>query len=471
MQFTDFSFLFGFFPLVYLIYRFGIVRLHNTKAENIYLLIVSLLFYAWGSIQSLILLLIALLFNWISAYELNLLNEKQASQKVKKQALIGTIGINLLILFMYKYLEPWIGGFFSLFGASQLIPKLAMPIGLSFYLFSCMSYVFDVYREKAKPCSFVDFGVFVAFFGRVNMGPIGHYAKFEPQLKSHPLRSHLQREGAALFLQGFAYKILLANCFMEVFNALAGNTTWLGSILHGFAYFFQLYFDFAGYSRMARGLAGIFGFEIPANFDHPYCALSVQDFWRRWHISLTDWFREYVYIPLGGNRVSQKRWLINILIVWLLTGIWHGAQASFIFWGLLQAGMILLERKFLNRYLEKLPNVLRHLYLVLMALISWTIFSSPTLGEGFAWIGRYFMINTSGLYDSTALFYGQTYLVVFVLGILCCTPFVSWLSAKLFNHHRSLQPLFGVLGYGFVFILCLAMLISQTSQTFMYAVF
>lgn len=471
MQFTDFSFLFGFFPIVYLIYRFGIARLHNVKTENLYLLIVSLFFYAWGSIHSLVILVIALLFNWVSAYELNLLNEKDAKPRTKKQALMGTIGINLLILFMYKYLYPWVGGFFSLFGADQLIPKLVMPIGLSFYLFSCMSYVFDVYRNKAKPCSLVDFGVFVAFFGRVNMGPIGHYSKFESQLKSHPLRSHLQHEGAALFLQGFAYKVLLANSFMQVFDGLAGNTTWLGSVLHGFAYFFQLYFDFAGYSRMARGLAGIFGFDIPANFDRPYCALSIQDFWRRWHISLTDWFREYVYIPLGGNRVSQKRWLINILAVWLLTGIWHGPQASFIFWGLLQAGLILFERKVLNRYMEKLPKIFRHLYLVIMVMISWTFFSSPTLSEGFAWVGRYFMINTSALYDTSALFYAQSYLVIYVLGILCCTPFFQWLSTKVFKNQRALQPLLGTLGYGFMFILCLALLISQTSQTFMYAVF
>lgn len=471
MQFTDFSFLFGFFPVVYLIYRYGITRLHSVKAENIYLLIVSLFFYAWGSITSLIILLIALLFNWISAYQLYHLNEKSAKPALKKQALFSTIGVNLLILFMYKYMYPWIGGFFSLFGASHLIPNMAMPIGLSFYLFSCMSYVFDVYRGKALPCSFVDFGVFAAFFGRVNMGPIGHYARFEAQLKNHPLKTHLQYEGAALFLQGFTYKILLADSFMQAFTAMAGNTTWLGSLLHGFAYFFELYFDFAGYSRMARGLGGLFGFDIEPNFNNPYGALSVQDFWRRWHISLTDWFREYVYIPLGGNRVDQKRWILNILAVWMLTGIWHGAQATFIFWGLLQAGLILLERFALNRFLEKTPKIIRHVYLVIMALISWTFFSSSSLGEAFGWIGRYFMIGTSAVADPAALFYGKSFGFIYLLGILCCTPVFKWLAGKLFRNQRAVRPLFGAIGYGLMFIVCLAMLISSTSQTFMYAVF
>lgn len=473
MQLTDIVFLIGFFPIVLGLYQLLLRIKAQSKTLNLFLLVVSLIFYAWGSLQSFFILIFVLLWNWISAKSLAYEEESPLApeSKKRKHALWFCVFVNLLILFVYKYFDSWIGGLFHVVGLSPSLPTFPLPIGLSFYIFSSLSYVFDVYYYKAEPCSLIDFGLFVAFFARVNMGPVGHYAKFQDQLKDHPVSSKLRREGAALFLQGMIFKVMLANNFALVFSSMSSNTTWLGNLIFSFAYFFELYFDFCGYSRMARGIACFFGFRIPQNFNNPYQATSVQDFWRRWHISLTDWFRDYVYIPMGGNRVSQNRWILNVLTVWLLTGIWHGSTWPFVLWGLYQGGMILLERFTLNQTLQKLPSFLQHTYLVITQLIGWTFFSSTTLGMSLARLGRYLFIGVSGLFDSAAGFTLFGSLGLFVLGTFLCTslpPKISQLISPYLGNSRSLA---GVIGYGFCFLICLAMLISQTSQTFLYANF
>lgn len=445
MQFTDAAFLIGFLPVVLILYQ--IIASRGTKAANVFLVIASLLFYACGSLYSLFVLVFILLWNFVCVK--GLIETEGTLQQIQ---LWVCIAVDLLVMLVYKY--P---------GTSLLV-----PMGLSFYIFSCLSYVFDVYRDKAGPCSLLDFALFAAFFGRVNMGPVGHYAQFHDQLDHHPVKRGMRSQGAALFLQGLGYKVILADNFRVVFTALLENTTWLGSLLAGFAYFFELYFDFAGYSRMARGLGYLFGFEIPKNFDAPYQAATVQQFWRRWHISLTKWFTNYVYIPLGGSRVSHTRWIINILIVWLLTGLWHGTTLPFIIWGLYQAALLLAEKAKVRQWLDKAPDWVGHVYVVITQLIGWTFFSSSSLWMAICRIGRYFFLGITALADSSSLFYARTYFVLFAAGIFCCTNGLEWIRKKVPHHQwQQLQ----IAGYGVLMLVCFAMLISQTARTFLYAAF
>lgn len=462
MIFTDLIFLFGFLPLAMLIYW----PFRNRSSANLVLLLLSLFFYGWGSLKNLILLLFILAWNFLAGLAI-----AQAEGPRRRYQLWLGIGINLFVLVVYKYLNPAMH-FLQTFGLPVHTTSLIMPAGLSFYMFSCLSYLFDVYNRKAPvQHSPVRFGVYAAFFGRVNMGPIASYAHMQPQLEHHPLRRELFFQGGPLFFQGLFMKVLLADNLALLFAGLAGNTSWLGTLLYGFAYFFQLYMDFSGYSRMARGLACFFGFEIPRNFDKPYTALSVQDFWRRWHISLTRWFREYVYIPLGGNRVSSGRWVMNILAVWLLTGIWHGSSWNFVFWGLWQGILILAEKKIWGQTLSKAPVLLRHVYLVLTQLLGWTLFFTPDATEALAIILRYFGIGVSALYNEQALFYLGNYGLVLGISALISSTLPATIAAAGKAHMAGVWKYIRPVGYCMLFILCIAALVSATNQTFLYAAF
>lgn len=464
MTFTDLTFLLGFLPLSWLLYQ----PVEKKGYGNPYLLAVSLLFYAWGSLSSLLVLLIVLGWNFLGARQIR--NAK--TQKERKTQLILCVAVDLFFLFFYRYLGLWFGFLDPILHLNLSRLPFLMPLGLSFYLFSYLSCIFDVYRNQSEaPSSLIDFGLYAAFFGRVNMGPIGSWAGFKPQLDNHPLTKSGCNEGMALFLQGLLRKVILADNFYLIHQSLAGNTTWLGNLLFGFAYFFQLYLDFSGYSRMARGIGHLFGFEIPANFNLPYTALSIQDFWRRWHISLTDWFRKYVYIPLGGNRVDRSRWMFNIMAVWLLTGLWHGASWPFLVWGLYEGGLILLEQTVLKGRLDRLPVWSRHVYVVILALIGWTFFSNASLLAAFSQIGRYFGIGITGFGDSASFFVLRQSLLLFAAGIVLASGWSVKLAAKIRSRldGRYLQVQLG--GYLVIFLVSLSFLVSATSQTFLYAVF
>lgn len=461
MVFTDLSFLFGFLPLSVLCYRF----FKRSKFANLYILIASLLFYAWGGLRSLAVLVLLLLWNYLWA---KMIAAQPDSQKRKSRLILAVSG-NLFVLFMYRYFGVWFGRLIP--GAADLV--MQMPLGLSFYVFSCLSCLFDVYRNAAPaPASFVDFGVYAAFFGRVNMGPVAHYAHFEEQLHSHPLSRKKNFEGMTLFMQGLFRKVILADSFALLYGALAGNPTWLGSLIFGFSYFFRLYYDFSGYSRMARGIGRLFGFTIDPNFSLPYTAVSVQDFWRRWHISLTSWFRDYIYIPLGGNRVSHPKWIANILIVWLLTGLWHGATLPFLVWGLYQGGLILLEHASLGKVLDRLPKAVQHIYLILTQLLGWTIFSSASLMDAIRLIGRYIGIGAAGFADAGAIFYLLNYAVLFLIAILLASGYsirlAGWIRPKLSARNYWILS---TAGWICVFLMAVSFLVSATSQTFLYAAF
>lgn len=463
MTFTSLLFLLGFLPLAVLLYK----PCSRTRLANLHILIISLLFYAWGSLYSLAVLVIVLLWNYFSAAEIY---TSQAGRK--KQVLIGCIAVNLVVLFMYKYLNVIIGSADSLFGWQIRQIGWIMPAGLSFYMFSCLSYVFDIYMGKEKPLnSLINFGVFAAFFGWVNMGPIAHYAKLKEQLTRHPVTSLKMQNGALLFLQGLFMKVMIADNMAAVFAALSGNTSWLGNLILGFSYFFQLYFDFAGYSRMARGVASMFGFDIPKNFNKPYTAVSVSDFWRRWHISLTSWFRDYIYIPLGGNRVSSSRWIGNIFAVWLLTGIWHGGPIHFMIWGLYQGALQILERRVWKGFIDHGPKGVLHAYVIVTQLIGWTLFFAPTTMAALGIIGRYFWIGASGLADPAAWFVAKESFFLFVLAIIGSSNLPMRLHLNLRRVFKGSYPLIQTIAMLVGFLICIALLVSATNQTFLYAAF
>lgn len=462
MTYTSLFFLFFFFPIVIGLYWlfFG-----KTRLNNVYLFIASLLFYAFGSLYSLFILCFLLLWNYVCALQIS----RTKSKKRRRNELITCLALNLLVLFMYKYLPGMVSANYA-----QTLNNAGyfMPVGLSFYLFSMMSYLFDVYRKDAPvEKNFIRFGVFAACFAWVNMGPIQNWKGMHEQIKNHPVTRQRQNDGALLFFQGLFMKVLIADNMAMVFSALAGDASWLGNLLYGFSYFFQLYFDFAGYSRMARGTASFFGFEVPKNFDKPYCALSVSDFWRRWHISLTSWFRQYVYIPLGGNRVSQTRWILNVLAVWLLTGIWHGGGWTFIAWGLYQAFWLISERTWLKKPLDLCPGWLKHVLVILSQLIGWTLFCSAGIGAAFGVIGRYFGIGINGFASSNALFVLGQSLLLFVCAAFASSRLPEVCSAGFGRIFKGSWNLVQTICYVCCFGLCIAFLVSATSLTFLYAAF
>lgn len=453
MVFTDLIFLYAFLPVSWCLYRLVSLR----RPANWFLALVSLLFYAWGSTQSLAVLVILILFNYFSGFAI-----QASSGKTRTGQTVFAVAVNLLILSFYKYSFPALLG----------LKTPPMPTGLSFYMFSSLSYLFNVYRKKNKAqTNLADFVVFTAFFAWVNMGPIENYGLMEPQLKKRKVTAACVNEGAVLFLQGLMRKVILADNFALVFQALSQDSTWLGNLLLGFSYFFQLYFDFSGYSKMARGIARMFGFSVPQNFDLPYTALSVQDFWRRWHISLTSWFREYVYIPLGGNRVSHSRWVMNLMCVWLLTGIWHGTGLTFLVWGLYQGCLILLERQYLNRLLNRLPLWLRHGYLILTQLVGWTLFAAPDFPTAAGRIGRYFFAGITGFADPAAWFWLKCGLILFAAGIFFSSSLPQRLSRNLSILLRRWYPVLAVAGWLMILGICTILLVSQTNRTFLYAAF
>lgn len=465
MSFTDLTFLFGFFPVSWLLYQF---IQKSRKGANLFLFVISMLFYAWGSLRQLAVLLLLCLFNYFACRAIDG-TEQQAG---RKGLLTASAGVNLLVLFFYRYLGTWFGFLDGIIHVRlSALPSL-MPVGLSFYVFASLSALFDVYRKKAPACrSFISYALFTAFFARVNMGPIANYEQTLPQLDHHPCSAKKSAKGMSLFVQGLFAKVVIADNLGLLYQSLAGDTSWLGTLLFGFAYFFELYFDFMGYSRMARGIGSMFGFTIPENFNLPYTAQSVQDFWRRWHISLTSWFREYVYIPLGGNRVTHQRWMLNVAVVWLLTGLWHGATWPFLVWGLYQGALILAEHQGLNRMLEKCPALIRHLYVIIAQLIGWTFFSSAGLGTALLQIARYFGLGVSTFASGQAMFSAGSAFVLLVLAVWISSGLSRTAARMLSSHTGSSWWLLQVAGYTVMFAICIVFLVAATSQTFLYAVF
>lgn len=459
MVFTDLIFLFCFLPISVLLTKL----IRNTKLQNILLVVLSLLFYAWSNPIYVVLLILSILWNYFTAFEL----EAQDDEKTKKILLIVSVVVNLFILGFYKYT-----GFLMDILHIQSNMKIALPVGLSFFTFSELSYIFDVYNGKSKPQkNIILFTLYVSFFGKISMGPIVSYHEMEDQLTNRTLSKVQYASGMVLFSKGLIKKVLLADQLSYVYSILQNNTSTLGVWLLAITYMLQIYFDFSGYSDIAIGLSRFFGFDFKPNFDHPYTATSVQDFWRKWHISLSQWFRDYLYIPLGGNRVDKNTYIRNIFIVWFCTGLWHGANWTFILWGLYYGCLLLLEKFFLRKKLEKLPKPISHIYTLLVVLIGWVFFMSPNITTAFSTLGKMISIGTTTFANNQAMFMLKTYFILFVLAILLSTKVYDRIQIFVYNQYKMKAVYTTWTIYMILIIVCIAFIVGGTYHSFLYFAF
>lgn len=459
MVFTDLIFLFCFLPISVLLTK----QIRNIKLQNILLVVFSLLFYAWSNPIYVVLLILSILWNYFTAFEL----EAQDDEKTKKILLIVSVVVNLFILGFYKYT-----GFLMDILHIQSNLKIALPVGLSFFTFSELSYIFDVYNGKSKPQkNIILFTLYVSFFGKISMGPIVSYHEMEDQLTNRTFSKAQYASGIVLFSKGLIKKILLADQLSYVYSILQNNTSTLGVWLLAISYMLQIYFDFSGYSDMAIGLSRFFGFDFKPNFDHPYTATSVQDFWRKWHISLSQWFRDYLYIPLGGNRVDKNTYIRNIFIVWFCTGLWHGANWTFILWGLYYGCLLLLEKFFLREKLEKLPKPISHIYTLLVILIGWVFFMSSNITTAFSTLGKMISIGTTTFANNQAMFMLKSYFLLFILAILLSTKVYDKIQIFVYNQYKMKAVYTTWTIYIILIIVCIAFIVGGTYHSFLYFAF
>lgn len=429
MVFSSIPFLFRFLPIFMILY-FAAPR----RVKNIILFLGSLVFYAWGEPVYVLLML----FSTLSDYLHGRLIGSCRSRNTARGLLISSVVINLGILCFFKYSDFLIGSINQLFGSSIPLLELPLPIGISFYTFQTMSYTIDCYRGEAKvQKNILDFGVYVTMFPQLIAGPIVKYREVQEQLYERKPDITAISRGCCRFVVGLAKKVLLANNLGLLWADISGRSpetvTVLGAWLGVLAFAFQIYFDFSGYSDMAIGLGGILGFHFPENFNYPYIATSITDFWRRWHISLSSWFREYVYIPLGGNRKGLPRQLLNILIVWMLTGIWHGAGWNFLLWGLWFALWLILEKLVTGRILKALPPIIGRLYAWMIVLVGWVFFAIESGRGAINYLLAMFGQTAAGLYDDVTLFILLEYRVMLIIAAVASTPLVHWLIERLYG--------------------------------------
>lgn len=465
MLFSSIVFLFTFLPAVMLLYYLLPVRF-----RNVILLLASLVFYAWGEPVYLFLMLLSILFNYFSGLDIaRNLQDKRAA----KRSLVFNLIINLAVLGFFKYEGFVLDTLNGILPVHISYHALPLPIGISFYTFQILSYIIDVYRGNVKvQTNLPNFALYVTMFPQLIAGPIVQYADVDEQLASREVSWTKFGEGSMYFIRGLAKKVLLANTsgmiFTEVSGLAKGNiavvTAWLGA----FAYMFQIYFDFSGYSDMAIGLGKMFGFEFNMNFNYPYVSKSITEFWRRWHISLSSWFRDYVYIPLGGNRVSKIKHIRNLLIVWFLTGLWHGAAWNFVAWGLYYGVILIIEKYFLSPVLDRLPDVVRHIYSIVLVVIGWVLFFSSSFGQAADYIRVMFGAGAHGFADRESMYLLTSNLILWLILIFGSTPLVHFRYEHMLRSKKWNTTIINSVVYAALFIVCIAYLVTETYNPFLY---
>ena len=454
MLFSSIPFLYYFLPGVLILY-FLVPR----GLRNGLLLLASLLFYAWGEPRYVLLMIAAILL----FYGYGIAIEKG---KNKKLWLILSVLTGAAMLAVFKYADFALENWNRLTGMGIPLLKLALPIGISFYTFQCVSYTVDVYRrDTAAQRNLIHFGTYVALFPQLIAGPIVRYVDVAQALEKREVSWTETADGMFGFLVGLGKKVLLSNAFGELTELFrsSGDQSVLFYWLYAVAFTLHIYFDFSGYSDMAIGLGRILGFQFPKNFDYPYVSKSVTEFWRRWHMTLGGWFRDYVYIPLGGNRVGKARWVLNILTVWMLTGLWHGASWNFVIWGLLFA-VLLMAEKWLP--FSKLPNLLRHGYVLLTVILSFVIFNAATLAQAGRDIAGMFGGMGVPLVSTEALYYLRSYGALFIFGIVGATPLVRNFAERLeaMGFGTLLRPVIAIA----LLLVCTAYLVDGSFNPFLY---
>lgn len=423
MLFSSLSFLYYFLPCVLIIYF-----LAPKKLKNSVLLLSSLFFYAWGEPKYVLLMLLAILCGYLFA----LLIERYRGRRLSRLFLILSVSLSAAILGFFKYADFFIQNFNAVTGLSLPLLRIALPIGISFYTFQLISYTVDVYRGVPAQRSFIDLAAYISLFPQLIAGPIVRYSQIAEQLSSRRHSLDKAALGIRRFILGLGKKVLIANAMgqlCQIFSASQDKSV-LFFWLYAIANMLHIYFDFSGYSDMAIGLGKLFGFDFPENFNYPYISRSVTEFWRRWHISLGSWFRDYVYIPMGGNRVSRPRWLLNLLTVWLLTGFWHGAAWNFIVWGLFFAVFLILEKLWLLKRLEKAP-VLGRFYVLFTVMLSFIIFSAEDMGQALSSLSSLFGAGGLPLLSAEFLYYLKSYAVLLLIAVVGATPLPRLLLQRL----------------------------------------
>lgn len=463
MVFSSTIFLCVYLPLVLLGYY-----ICPKKGRNLFLLIVSLVFYAWGEPKYVFLMIFSILINYVFG---RLMDKHRENKKRLKLMLVLSVVIDIGLLSVFKYTDFIITNVNAIFGANFDLLNIALPIGISFYTFQAMSYTIDVYRNDVRvQKNLIDFGMYITMFPQLIAGPIVRYADVQDQLAERSVTTADFSEGVMRFVVGLGKKVLLANQMGAVWSdiyALGGDVSALMAWTGAIAYTFQIYFDFSGYSDMAIGLGRMFGFKFPENFRYPYQSVSITDFWRRWHITLSTWFKEYLYIPLGGNRRGLARQALNLLIVWSLTGFWHGAGWNFVMWGLYYFVILFIEKLFLLKALDKLPKFFRHVYALLLIIIGWVIFASDDVSVLLPYLGS--MFGANGAIGGMDVY---TLLTKAVLLIICCIastelPKKLFLSAAGAMNEKAAFTLKSVLTIALL-ALSMILLIGDSYNPFLY---
>lgn len=458
MVFSSVLFLFTYLPVVLAVYFITPFRFRNAM-----LLAANLLFYGWGEPVYVALMVLSVLVSW----GCGVMQEKYRAQpRAARIFLFLSIAINLGFLILFKYYDFLISNLAVFFPALQgAVLGLTLPIGISFYTFQIISYNIDLARQDAPvQKSPVAYGTYVTLFPQLIAGPIVRYRDVAEQMENRRETVEQFASGVQLFVVGAAKKVLLANNVGALWETMKGAQTVAGAWLGALAFAFQLYFDFAGYSDMARGLGRMFGFTFLKNFDYPYISKSATEFWRRWHISLGTWFREYVYIPLGGNRRGKARTYFNIFAVWALTGIWHGAAWNFILWGLYFAGILMIEKAFLLKFLQKLPNPAQHVYALFIILLSWVLFANDNL-KALSAFAVLFGASGAPVCNAAFFYYLRSYLPVLLCCAVACTPLAARLYSRLGERGQQAAGLLLTAGG---LLLLTAYLVDATYNPFLY---
>lgn len=470
MLFSSLEFLYLFLPVTLLIYFFSPLRW-----RNLILLAVSLIFYGWGEPVYVFLMMFTITVDYIFG---RLIEKKLDDKKKARKYLFAAIAVNLAILGFFKYAGFIIENLRFIPGLEGIeAPEISLPIGISFYTFQALSYVIDVYRNDTRAQkNIINFGAYVTLFPQLIAGPIVRYRDIDDQLTDRKHSLNMAASGIRTFTAGLAKKVLLANTAGELWKYFSGlpdgELTIAGAWLGITFYTFQIYFDFSGYSDMAIGLGRILGFRFLENFNYPYISKSITEFWRRWHISLSSWFREYVYIPLGGNRRGEVRTYLNLFAVWLLTGLWHGANWNFVIWGLYYFVLLFLEKAFLGKLLEKVPAFFRHIYTLFFVVIGWLIFvfdgaGSLTLERGFRYIGAMFGATAAGFINSADVWDIARSAFILTVMVFASTPVARRAFWGAYEKKRWMSYLSGALCAA-VLIICTAYLVDSSFNPFLY---
>ncbi len=471
MVFSSSVFLFMFLPLTLAMYFFPLFedKQRETEKRNLILLVVSLVFYAWGEPTYIILMLISIFFNYNIGIDIE--HQFQNGKQGKARFLfICALIFNVFILGYFKYAGFVVENLNGIFGLSLENKELPLPVGISFYTFQILSYVIDVYLKKVKAQQkLIPFAAYITMFPQLIAGPIVQYSDVEKQLTNRVVTKEKFADGIIFFIRGLGKKVLFANTIGAVYTDISVSdtsemsmaTAWIGIL----CYTLQIYFDFSGYSDMAVGLGKMMGFEFVRNFNFPYTAISITDFWRRWHISLSSWFRDYIYIPLGGNRKGTARTIFNILVVWSLTGLWHGAEWNFVAWGAFYGVLLIAEKYLLKDLLRIIPIPVRRILTMVVVMIGWVFFSSTDINSAFGYLGAMFGVYGNVIFDSNASYLLMSY--GFGIIIMCLS------ASGFFEKVPDLRNKYALVvcksaGYTLIFILCIAYLISETYNPFLY---